>query len=465
MKPSNNHRSENGQILLILTVGIVALLGFLALAVDGGMIYADRRFDQNAADASSFAGAGAAAIELQNGNINSNNFTCTGAFNADKSPKSGHVLYTPINNAINAALQRAASNNFTIQYPLANQHGVEIICNSSGEKYLEVRTVISSTVRTAFAHLFYKGDVRNTVEAVARAATAFSVNAGGSLTHLSTDCSTPLRFDGGGSSTINFDGAFTNGCLRKNGNGDVNSPSPVYYIDECDGWGNSFTKNADNCPTNDTNFPTITKSYDLYPKYYLEDENSGGNPLTPSQVDDYWDAACPSGPGGAAAFESTGPLSPGRYTEFSSKKNGTVVTLQSGLYCFDGNFDPGSGTTVQSAEGGVTIIMLGGSFVMNGNATVVLTASQEEGYENLLFYGAKYNDEVQSFLGSTGSSFSGTIWFPDGYVELGGTTDINAFSGAQIVADRIRLHGSAGLNMNYDPADSFTFPSRVSLVK
>jgi uncharacterized membrane protein len=56
MKPSNTHHSESGQILLILTVGIVALLGFLALAVDGGMIYADRRFDQNAADASSFAG-------------------------------------------------------------------------------------------------------------------------------------------------------------------------------------------------------------------------------------------------------------------------------------------------------------------------------------------------------------------------------------------------------------------------
>jgi hypothetical protein len=476
MKPLNNHRSENGQILLILTVGIVALLGFLALAVDGGMIYADRRFDQNAADASSFAGAGAAAIELQNGNVNSNNFTCVGAFNDDLSPKSGHILYTPINNAINAALQRAASNNFTIQYPLANQHGVEIICNSSGDKYLEVRTVISSNVRTAFAHLFYKGDVRNTVEAVARAATAFSVNAGGSLTHLSTDCKTPLRFDGGGSSTIKFDGAYSNGCIDKNGQGTVTSASPVYYLEECLNWPlNKEYLSEDGCPLYgpgdtlwDGKFPKVNEGSTVIPKYYLEDENSGGAYLTQSQVDDYWDAACPKGPLTAAAFESTGTLSPGRYTEFSSKKKGntpTVVTLQSGLYCFDGNFDPGSGTTVQSAEGGVTIIMLGGSFAMDGGSTVKLTASQEEGYENLLLYGAKYNTKVQSFLGSSGSSFKGTIWFPDGYVELGGTTDINAFEGAQVIADRIRLHGSAGLNMTYNEADTFTFPSRVSLVK
>jgi hypothetical protein len=271
---------------------------------------------------------------------------------------------------------------------------------SGAEDYIEVRTVISSTVKTAFAHFFYNGDVRNTVEAVARATTAFSVNAGGSLTHLSTDCSTPLRFDGGGSSEINFDGAFSNGCVRKDGNGDVNSDAPVTYLDECDGWGNNVPKNADNCPTNDPNFPTIVKGTEEFPKYYLEEENSNGNVLSPSEIDTYWDKACPASSGTAAAFESTGTLSPGRYTEFSSKKNGTVVTLQSGLYCFDGNFDPGSGTTVQSAADGVTIILLGGSFVMNGNATVILTASQEEGYENLLFYGAKYNDNVQSFLGS-----------------------------------------------------------------
>ena len=49
--------SESGQVLVILFGGIVALLAFAALAIDGGMFYSDRRFDQNAADASALAGS------------------------------------------------------------------------------------------------------------------------------------------------------------------------------------------------------------------------------------------------------------------------------------------------------------------------------------------------------------------------------------------------------------------------
>jgi hypothetical protein len=425
MKPANKHQNESGQILLILTVGIVALLGFLALAVDGGMIYADRRFDQNAADASSFAGAGAAAIELQNRSISSNNFTCSGAFNADQSPNSGHILYHPINNAISAALARAASNNFTIQYPLVDQHGVEIICVSSGDKYLEVRTVISSTVRTAFAHMFYKGEVRNTVEAVARVATAYNIGAGGSLTHLNPSCSDPLRFSGGGSDIINIDGAFTNGCVRKDGsNVTVASPNPVYYVDKCVSYpGSPHDLNADGCPKDppgDPKFPTLEKEPEIFPKYYLEDETVGIN-HTAAQIAAYWNPICGTSKG-AASFNSAGTLPPGRYSEFSSAGNeSVVVTLQSGLYCFDNNFDVGGKTTVQSGTGGVTIIMLNGSFAVKGTATIKLAASQIEGYENLLFYAAKYNDRIFIIFQGTGNSMLiGTIWAPDGFVDSSG---------------------------------------------
>ena len=55
-----DRKTESGQILVILTVGIVMLLGFAALAIDGGMYYSDRRYDQNAADNAALAGAGAA---------------------------------------------------------------------------------------------------------------------------------------------------------------------------------------------------------------------------------------------------------------------------------------------------------------------------------------------------------------------------------------------------------------------
>ena len=48
---------ESGQVLVILTVGIVVLLGFAALAIDQGSVQIDRRQAQNAADQAALAGA------------------------------------------------------------------------------------------------------------------------------------------------------------------------------------------------------------------------------------------------------------------------------------------------------------------------------------------------------------------------------------------------------------------------
>ena len=53
---------ERGQVLIVLALSIVVLMGFLALAVDGGNIYAQRRAMQHAADAPALAGAHQVAL-------------------------------------------------------------------------------------------------------------------------------------------------------------------------------------------------------------------------------------------------------------------------------------------------------------------------------------------------------------------------------------------------------------------
>ena len=52
-KQIKSNNSEGGQVLAFLAICFVVLLGFAALAIDGGMVFADRRQAQNAADASS----------------------------------------------------------------------------------------------------------------------------------------------------------------------------------------------------------------------------------------------------------------------------------------------------------------------------------------------------------------------------------------------------------------------------
>ena len=50
-------RSRRGQVLVVVAIALLALLAFVALAVDGGNVYEHRRLMQNAADAGALAGA------------------------------------------------------------------------------------------------------------------------------------------------------------------------------------------------------------------------------------------------------------------------------------------------------------------------------------------------------------------------------------------------------------------------
>ncbi len=53
---------RNGQTLVTVALLLVVLIGFLAVAIDVGNLYAQRRFMQNAADAAALAGARALAL-------------------------------------------------------------------------------------------------------------------------------------------------------------------------------------------------------------------------------------------------------------------------------------------------------------------------------------------------------------------------------------------------------------------
>lgn len=52
-----NSRRRSGQVLVIVSLSMIALLGMVGLAIDGGNLYAQRRQVQNAADAGALAGA------------------------------------------------------------------------------------------------------------------------------------------------------------------------------------------------------------------------------------------------------------------------------------------------------------------------------------------------------------------------------------------------------------------------
>jgi hypothetical protein len=157
-----HHSGEEGQVLVFLALVMVGLLGFGALALDGGMLFSDRRHAQNAADSSSLAGASAAAYYMRGNNVNYNAFICG----------TGGTVYTAAAAELEA-ISRAASNDYIIDTDMSDNHGVEVVCEitdmtSYEDKHIDVITLITRDTQSNFAHLVYSGPLRNEVEAVAR---------------------------------------------------------------------------------------------------------------------------------------------------------------------------------------------------------------------------------------------------------------------------------------------------------
>jgi hypothetical protein len=442
MNKTMKRRDESGQILIVLTVGIVALLGILALAVDGGMIYADRRYDQNAADSSALAGAGILAMSLENQGVIQSNFSCD-----------DNRVLDAIEAAKLAAKNRAASNNFTIDLDVANQHGVEVYChNPAGPfdpRYLDVYTMVSSELQTSFAHLFYKGPVRNVVEATVRVNTGGDGGFGYALATLSPVCSQQesLWFTGGKGNEessvylINA-GAHSNGCIWRNGKITVISEEDVTY----------FTNYTDNGTAG-----TVTP-----------DPEPLGYRIPRPNFDDVMLDACNhlDDKGDISKPKEDKPYSPGKYGTISVGNN-DYLKLEPGLYCISGTVKITGG----DVEGnGVTIVMLkNGISITGGTLKLSAPTADNLSYRNLLLYALTTNTTAQQLTGNSESIFIGSILVPNGAVTIGGTTGNNK-DGAptyttQVVADSIKVHGAATLNLNYDESMVWKMPSLVSLVK
>ncbi|MDX1601266.1 MAG: pilus assembly protein TadG-related protein, partial [Anaerolineales bacterium] len=57
MNNRDSQRSESGQSLVLIALSAILLLGMSGLAIDGGILFSDRRHAQNAADSAAMAGA------------------------------------------------------------------------------------------------------------------------------------------------------------------------------------------------------------------------------------------------------------------------------------------------------------------------------------------------------------------------------------------------------------------------
>ncbi len=224
---SGTKNSEFGQTMVLVALGMLVILGFSSLAIDGGRIYLDRRRAQNAADQAAMAGA-LAKVQGVNLTVAGLNQAANNEFNND-GVTNVVTIYNPPISGVNVG---------DIDY---------------------VQVIITMTSETSLVQFVYDGETKITVEAVARAKNYNSLffslltdNAIVTTGNCNSDGGHSLEFTGGGNSggvVTKNGGIFLNsnegigGCCAldppNNGYGII-SDGPITNVGACDYSGESM---------------------------------------------------------------------------------------------------------------------------------------------------------------------------------------------------------------------------------
>ncbi|MFZ6026528.1 MAG: Tad domain-containing protein [Chloroflexota bacterium] len=413
-----NASLESGQVMVLLAFGFVVLLGFLALALDGGMAYSDRRYAQNVADASSLAGGGAAALSIENSHVYYSTWNC-----ADSR------IVAAQNAAIQAAVSRAANNKFTIAGGTApGANVVTAVCgqemlNGFMDKYIDITTYISKTTDTNFMQLFYGGELINNVQAVTRVRPRSPLAFGHAVVATGTEACSGNSYGvivGGSSTTlINGGGIWSNGCLGINGNS--------YHVNVTNG-GIGYGSDMDGNPGNMN--PAPVQSPPMSPDKFTVPAPDCSHP----------DAINVSG----GSFG--GSLSPG-------------------LYCVTGDVRINAHDSLTGS--GVTIYLVSGDLTINGGATVNIEAPDtspdpKPAIGGVLIYAAVGDIDLE---GNATSAYLGLVYAPNGQIKAHGSNGTTPTFNTQLVGHTVDISGNANIDINFNPEKAYKKPSTLELYK
>ena len=436
--------SEKGQALILLVLAFTVLLGFTALAIDGGMVYANRRHAQNAADAASLAGAGAAALILENNYVNYDDWSCSDprVISAQQDATSGARV---------VAINSAASNDYTIDTNVSDKNGVQTTCGVTNngtfvDKYIDVRVIITTDTKTAFAQFVYKGPLRNTVEAVTRIRPQAPLAFGNAIVALSDICqggTGGVNFVGTSGSNVTGGGIFSNACVTANGDASI-SVDPGDTV-TCVGAGCATKWSPASGPTPQVGPGTLPDEYtDFLPPDCSSLSNKGSH-------------------------NGGGTIDPGKYSQIRVNSNGDHLVLNPGLYCISNGLVMNGGSIIGND---VTFYVTGGDFNVSGSNFVNLSAPSTDdcttpvcppAVGGLLLYMAEGNNGVISLLGSAQNGYLGLVYAPDGTINLAGTADEVSEVSAQLVAKTINIQGTAELIIRFDNETVYQLPAMVEL--
>lgn len=357
-------RRESGQTLILCALLMTALLGFLGLGIDIGVLHYERQILQTAADAAALAGA----TEIPYGDVTA------GAQNAAAQ-----------NNVVNGT----GGDTVTVNNP--PQSGP----HSGNDSYVEV--IAAQSAPTFFVKLFGFATVNLSARAVAYLGSstacvyALDPSASGAILlngsfNIQAQCGVMVDSDSSQALLANGSGSLTAQSIGVTGdvleNGPVTlSPAPI----------------TGTVPGND-------------PLSYLTPPSTAGPCASPTVLN------------GSGTFT----INPGVYCSTLIINGNPTVTFNPGTYVLDHGIIM-NGTPDLSGSG-VTLYDVAGSMTLNGNSSTNLSAPTTGTYAGILVFQARDNSSQLTMNGNNSAVFNGAIYAPDAKIVDNGSGATGAYS-------------------------------------
>jgi|GEM_PF-1108257 len=426
---------EQGQVIILMALAMVALLGFTSLAIDGGMLYADRRAAQNAADAAAFAGILKKAKGLSD---------------AD---------------AIMAAVDLASTNGYE-----SSQVNVEVWSQSDiTGNYDFVSVDVTATTRTAFLHFVFDGEASNKVMAVTKvraAGPAFPEVAIVAMNDCTTGGGPLLSITGGGNS---------GGVLTYNGGMFINSPEP---------------SGSGHCAINPPS-SAVTWGIRAFDGYKIWSVGShaynGQTKVSPVPIQVGFNGGQPISDPLAGLLEPQctangsvvgGVHQPGRYggPGQPSLSGNQDKTFAPGIYCISGDVTV-AGNGSWSGDG-VVLNFMNGALSFRGNGNLTLTAPNATNcignngdltasctYKGIVMYSSRANTNTLDIRGNGDIRVTGLVYALNGRVEgKGGGADPDDWVvRGQIIAGSVAGDGNGSFVVSYDADNTYHINTLMNL--
>ncbi|HKY56327.1 MAG TPA: Tad domain-containing protein [Anaerolineales bacterium] len=406
MMKQRHFLTDRGQTLVIIAFAAIGLFAFAALAIDGSMVFSDRRHAQNAADT--------AALDSALSKTRGGDWEQEGL---DRATSNGYN-------------DNGTSNEVEVYSPPLDGN------YAGNSQYIQVK--ITSHVKTFFARILGFQQITNRVDAVARAVpgTISPMFAGNAVVSLApADCKS-MMYQGNASTTVQGGGIFVNSeCPSA---AFFNSSSAAQLTAPClqAVGGIQAQPGVLNIPSNciQSGSPNVT-AYSYPPD----------NIVFPNIV-------CPS-----SGSQSGNTLNPGTYSG-NFPPNG-VTHLNAGTYCVNGDFRVNGGETLTGHN--VIIIMVSGDVVFNGGAEIELSGppgpqSEENPYGGLFLYMPMTNSGTITINGNSESGFTGTILAPAAEITIDGTGSAGLHG--QVIGYTVDLSGTSSTSIVYNDEENWDAP-------